>query len=469
MTSRLAVLALCLLFCSFSQAHSADDCRIAVLREAGDGVVLEMVPISETEPRTFGAGEIITVVLPFGVGMSGDLVRGEDAGAIEVRCAGGEIRATSYRADGGAHDLPPASVADLARYDLRVNVTSGTGSKQAFLIRAYQDIEVDEGPVIDMFGGALPMGPGDYSITTETSPSERRPSIVGRVPLVVADGFLLAEGRGPDGSVGQFVVDFGAGATVISREFLPEGAAVEELLAIEHSRAGERILPGSMTGAGGDVGGFLGVADIGGFAFGDIALDGVSARVMDSMPIFGDTEIAGILGLDVLGRAAVASLVFHSAETGLLVLSDASAAAAASPIEIPFTMAADHIFVDGRIGESPVSFLLDTGARSTIIPRVLADAAGLRPGTLPEREFRGLDGAPLPASSVLVEPLSLGPESFPPLEAYAADLPVLDRFGLDEASGLLGIDFVLGFERADVDFAQGVLRLWAGPAPPNED
>lgn len=468
MRSRLALPAVfaILFVCPVTAALGSDECRVAVLSHAEAGPSLEMVPVPANEPLLFESGEIITVVLPFGVGMSGDLIRSKDAGGtFRVVCVDGELRVTSLRPDGSEHELPPVSVADLAGYDMRVNVTAGDGSKKAFLIHAYRDVETDDGPVVDMFAGAAPMGPGDYSITTEVSRHERPPSISGEIPLVLTEGLLLAEGEVHDGSPGWFVVDFGAGATVVSREFLPSGASVEDVVAVEHSREGSRILPGSMTGAGGDVGGFLGSANLEKLSLGSVVLSDVPVLVVEGMPDFGDLNVSGILGLDVLGRGGIASLTLGEDDRATLVLGGSGpAGAAANAIEVPFTMAADHIFVQGGIGGVPVSFLFDTGARATILPRSLADAAGLGPGSLPDREFRGLDGAPLPARSVRADDLTLGGVALPALEMYAADLPVLERFGLDEGSGLLGIGFVLTLDRLDVDFARGVLRLW-GAAP----
>jgi len=102
------------------------------------------------------------------------------------------------------------------------------------------------------------------------------------------------------------------------------------------------------------------------------------------------------------------------------------------------------------IGEHVVSFLLDTGARATLAPSALAEAVGLEDGAGDAREFRGLDGAALPARPVRIDGLSLGGKTLPAVDAYAADIPVLTEYGLDEDTGLLGIDFLPALDPLDI-------------------
>ena len=463
MHSMLAPATILSLLLLLTQPAAGEACRVMILRASDHGVVLEPVRLVEGEAHIFAPGEIITVVLPFGIGMSGDLVQAADrTGSIHVVCSDGVIRVSIRGENGETKALPDVSLADATAVDLRVNVTSGDGAKKAFAVRGYSTVEDADGPVVDMFGGAIPMSAGDYSITTEVTPGAAPAVVTGTIPLEVRDGFLLAEGSTPGGGSGLFVVDFGAGTTLVTKDFLPAGTVVEPVLAVEHSAEGERVLPSEMTGAGGDVAGFLGASLLDALVLGDIVLRDYSVRVIGEMPDFGSEPIAGILGLDVLERAGVASVAFGPEGAGVLTLTQAglSGEVPDGAIELPFNTAAGHIFLDGALGDTPVMFLFDTGARSTIIPTGLADVAGLEAGTLPPREFRGLDGNLLPARSVVADFFTLAGRPFPPLEMYAADLPVLEGLGLDEGSGLLGIDFVLGFSRFDVDFSAGVLRLW---------
>ena len=77
-----------------------------------------------------------------------------------------------------------------------------------------------------------------------------------------------------------------------------------------------------------------------------------------------------------------------------------------------------------------------------------------------DREFRGLDGSPLAARMVTVNDLTLGETSFPSIPIYAAALPILENWGLDETRGLLGNDFLEQYDRVERDSSGGVLRLW---------
>jgi hypothetical protein len=442
-------------------AASAEDCRVMVLREVDGEVLLEAVPLSAGEARVFEHGEIITVVLPVGVGMSGDLIQASNLeNSISVACEDGVIRTSVSTPDGETRALPELALADAAALDLRVNVTPGEGEKRAFLVRGYETVLPAEGPVVDMFGGAIPIGAGEFSITTEVTPAEERPELSGVIPMRVEDGFLLVHGSALGGGAGSFVVDFGAGGTVVTRDFVPERVEIDPLIAFEHSPDGMRVLPGVMTGAGGDVEGFLGAAVLHEFAVGDLTLSHVSVGVIGEMPVWGEEPVVGILGLDVLERAGIASVTLGSDGAGRLELLPAGVPAPDGAIELPFTMAADHIFVEGALGGAAVTFLFDTGARSTIVPLGVAEEAGLAAGSLPDRDFKGLDGGALPARSVRAEGFSLSGVSFDAFDIYAADLPVLEGLGLDEGSGLLGMDFILGFGRVDVDFEERVVRLW---------
>ena len=444
-------------------ARAAGDCHVFVLKDSDSGVTLEAVRLSEGVERVFGADEVITVVLPFGIGMSGDLIQPEDrTGTIGVTCEGGVIHTVIKKEGKQPRSLPDVSLADAEELDIRVNVTTGAGEKKAFRVRAFGEVEPSSGPVIDMFGGAVPLSEGSYSITSEVAPTSELPGLSGEIPFVVRDGAMIVEVSIDGGPTAGFVIDFGASGTVVARDILPEGTAIEPVVAVEHSAEGSRELPGGMTGAGGDVGGFAGAAMVNDLKVGKVDVGETSVSVVDRMSVFSDESIAGVLGLDVLGRAGAASMVFYEDGTGVLGLEYEAQTSCSSvqPFVLPFNVAADHVFIEGALNDVPVTFLFDTGARSTLIPQGIAEAAGLADGSLPEREFRGLDGNPLPARSVRPESITLGAETLPGFDMYAADLPVLERFGLDEGSGLLGIDFVLGFGRVDVDFGGQVIRMW---------
>ncbi len=153
-------------------------CNVFLLKKAGNGLAVEKVMLDDGEVTVFpynAASDHITALLPFGVGQSGDVVQREEGGGNGiVRCTGGEIRVTYTGADGSEHVMPPVKVEDMLGYDMRVNVIGANGLKEAFLIRAGQTVATASGPVIDMFGGMIPLQKGDYSITTETSVHENK-------------------------------------------------------------------------------------------------------------------------------------------------------------------------------------------------------------------------------------------------------------------------------------------------------
>jgi predicted aspartyl protease len=448
---------------SLGRPHSTEAAsNLFLLKETEGDVVLEAVKIAEGETRVFSEPDVITFIIPFGTGQSGDVVqRSEGAKSCRVTTTGGELQVTVQRPDGTERALPTVKIGDLRNYLIRVNVTGANGVSKAFMIRDYEKFGVDDGPVIDMFRGMIPLQPGDYSITTEVKVAETLSPVYGAAPLQFSGGLLFTAGKLPDGTEADFIVDFGAGGTLVTKDFLPAGTAIQEVKAVEYSDEGERVLKGTMGGAGGDVSSFLGNAELPGLSFGEIAFSDVTVRVVDETMEFGGRKAAGILGLDLLRRAEVVSFGYDGEGNARLAFSpEAKPVADGVAAEIPFTMAVGHIFIESEIGGVPLSFLFDSGARGTIISEAISERAGLEPGGGTGREFRGMDGNPIPSTTARAAEFTLGGQAFTDIDLYVAELPVLQAMGLKEDGGLLGNDFLQRFSRIDVDFDRQVIRLW---------
>jgi predicted aspartyl protease len=437
--------------------------HIFVVKESFGRIELEKLEIPEEGELVIEGDDVVTVVLPLGVGQSGDLVkRGMRGGTFTVRRSAGELRVTAEQRGGKRIAFPPVRIEDLPLYDIRVSVAGAGGAGEAFMIRRYEEALEDDGPVIDMFGGAVPLEDGDYSITLDIRRAAGERGFSGEVELSYEEGFLIAEGSIRRGGSGNFIVDLGAGGTVVAREFLPPYAEIEEVSGVEYSGDGRREVRSGMTGAGGMVRGFLGSSSPGDMIFGEAVFPDVTVRVVDSMPEFGKVRAAGIMGIDLLGTADRVTIEFSGGESARMILSSGpSRRRGGEPdAEIPFTMASNHIFIDGKVGSIPVSFILDTGARRSIIISSVAEEASLRDAGTGPGKVSGLDGRIMEAKAVVAGSLGLGGWTTSDVPFLCADLSVFEAMGVSGSAGLIGNDFLDDFSRVEIDFTGGVLRLW---------
>lgn len=435
--------------------------NLHLLVERGGDVALEAVAVPAGGELVVDRPDLVTCVLPFGLGQSGDLVpKGRRPARLVARVVGGNLLVEITGGDGRARSLPPVAVADLALLDLRVNVTGAGGRQRAFLVAGNGPATAADGPVLDMFGGKIPLAAGDWSLTTETTRRAQVATLRGVVPCRWQDGLVFVDVTGPDGRKGRFVVDTAAGTTVVARAFLGPEAAIAPIEGVEHSAAGARVVPGVMEGAGGGVASLLGATVIDKLVLGGLHADGVHANVLAELPALGGAAVDGILGLDVLSRCGLLRLERGTGDSGTLAFDPTSAPAGGTALACAFSIVAKHIVLPASLDGTAASLVLDTGARGSLLPPGLAARAKLppAPGVSP-REFRGLDGRPLPARPVSVESLRLGAADAGPATFFAGDVPALAALGLGAEAGLLGNDVLGAWRRLEIDFAAGLVRL----------
>jgi hypothetical protein len=75
------------------------------------------------------------------------------------------------------------------------------------------------------------------------------------------------------------------------------------------------------------------------------------------------------------------------------------------------------------------------------------------------REFRGLDGHPIPAKTSRVDRFDLGGSTMTDMRFYVASLPVFDAMGLAESGALLGNDFLQRYRIVEFDFGEERIRF----------
>jgi hypothetical protein len=418
--------------------------------ELTEGRDLELVSSTETG--------IIDVLLPVGAGRSGSVEALGAPRSIVLRAEKGALAARTSVAGGQAFDRPARPYSELRAETIYVCATGTDQRRRAFLVRNYADIEVlDAGPFLDMFAGKIPLGAHDYAVTTDTAPPPEGAFTAGECPLVF-DHWLFVEATTSPGRTGLFALDLGAGSTIVARSFLPEGCAIEAG-GIARYRGGQREdLRYATGGATGTLSGSVGRAQIASLRLGTARFENVEVDVMDSLPSFAGRAIDGILGLDVLRRAARLSISYAGKKLHI-----GGAALSKPDGVVPCRAIASHLFVAAEAGAGRWQWMVDTGAPETILDLQALAGAGLAPSA-EAGAAGGLDGGT--ARLVRVSPCSarLGSHTWKDARPMAADLAVFAPLRSPGPSvGLLGNDLLSGLGTVEIDLAAGELRFRSRP------
>lgn len=441
--------------------EASDACKIFILNEDQNDVTLQPIELEKDKNIQFSGNNFITFVLPVSPGKSGSVIQLVHRRDItSVVCDGKNINVTISHPDGATRDYPQVKVDDLYQYSIRVNIVGGDGIKKVYRIENYQKIIEDDGPVFDMLGSFVPLNAGEYSITTETEIIEKKVYLTGKMSLTYEHPLLFVEGKIGEGKSGKFIVDFGAGGTVVGKNYLAKNAKITEVTSIMYSEKGEEVAPGTMGGVGGDVSGFLGNTRLKSLTFGEISFTDISVRVMEKLPDFNNKKIAGILGLDLLQKGKVVTLEYSPYSSNTTNMYFGEAILPESKVNsVPFSLAYGHIFIEGGINDVSLSFLFDTGARSIFIANSIATQANLDLNS-EAIEVQGLDDKKTEAFKSITPKLHLGQNQFQDVPLIVSDLPVLKSMGMQDRGGLLGNSFLEKFRVVQIDFTNNIIHLW---------
>lgn len=147
----------------------------------------------------------------------------------------------------------------------------------------------------------------------------------------------------------------------------------------------------------------------------------------------------------------------------LAVLLLASAAAHAAPsctplAVVPLADRADYLALPARLGGSPVTLLLDTGATAGLVQPDIARRLGLPGHATPERRLRGTGGRGEMVPIVALPALQLGGLAITGLMAPVSALPQAPHV-LPPVAGLLGAD-VLSHFQVEIDLPHDRLAFY---------
>ncbi len=439
--------------------------HVFVLKRTKSGVALERVILKDGELKVLLSNPdtgIIDVILPVGPGGSGSMARLGDKAVILIRCNGDEIEVTHRMPDGKEYKRPARTMSDLALYDVRLSVTAADGTRQAFeIIQNKRILRDDNGPVLDAFGGKIPMSEGDYVLFTNTYRHSAGSAVYGSAPLEF-DRWPIARVKLGSGPEADFIVDVGAVGTVVGKSYLPAGAEIEKASMVEYSSSGKRLLKYTPGGATGKVETVLGYAKLAQLSIGELVFPDVTVDVMEKLPDIFGRPIAGILGLNILRRAEILSLGYpgEGRTAPLLQLAPGPLGQSKTALQLPFSFAKSAFLVRGEIGGTDIHFLLDTGAPGSILDTSAAKAAHVEIHESAASKGRGLDGKGAQFMRAGATTLTIGGRQFPNLDLSVSELFAFSTMRRsDQHIGLLGNSFFAQFTRMEIDFGRRVVRF----------
>lgn len=445
---------------AFSQSNS---CSCFLAKETNGKIEIEKVVIENNRVEVLSDPAIIAPVFSLGAGMNGDMVAKDRRGGMIIAQCKDQLLKLKFRAkDGTEKPFPDMNIAELKSFTIRINLTGGDGVKKAFVIDRYEQVKEDTGPVIDMFGGKVPVKPGDYLITTETKKSEKANSVSGAFYFKMDNGWMIAPITLSDGKQANFVIDLAATSSVIDKNALPSTAIINQVEMVEYKDGKETKKNISMQGATGqsatDM--WLGKAILEKTKIGSFVLGDINCSVLKSFPAkLREAGIAGILGTDVLMNAGMIEVKFDNKTTGQLTF-DPSVAVSTYPRRIPFSVAGGLLFADGMIGTHDIRFLLDTGARESIIGASFVKENKLKfPILDANKKISGIDGQSQQVTIVRVPSVRVGEHLFQNRPMIVGNIAAFQAFGIQSGTAILGMDFFSQFSGFLVDFKNKALLI----------
>lgn len=449
------------------QNNNYTGCNCFLLVEQNDILSIEKIFVDNNTVQVVNDKKVISVILSWGEGMSGDMIKKEKReGMFIVQCKEGVLKVKHKSKDGSEKSLPDVSVNELKKLDIRINVTGGKGIKKAFIIKNYSTFLNDDGPVLDMFGGKIPINDGDFLITTETKSQINVDHIIrGSVEYELKNNWIIVPVYFENNQKMNFILDLAATSTVISRKILPAGVEINKVEMITYNSSTNDTSNSSMQGATGtltdDI--FLGKALIPVLNIGTIDVINTNVSVLESFPQkLEELGVAGILGLDILEQSSKIKIIgINNSETKTITFNGEDNDIA-QEFTLPIKKAGGLFFTDGLINSHQVEFVIDLGARETILSKPLFEKMNDRSFSVIDRgkTITGIDGKPSNAFVISASEFQLSSYKFENQQIVISDIAALQSYGLQNTSALLGMNFFNRFDAVEIDFNNRALNLW---------
>jgi predicted aspartyl protease len=449
------------------QTNNDTGCNCFLLVEQNNILSIEKIFFDNNTVQVVNDKKVISVILSWGEGMNGDMIKKEKReGMFIVQCKEGVLKIKHQSKDGSEKSLPDVNVNELKKLDIRINVTGGNGIKKAFVIKNYNTFLDDDGPVLDMFGGKIPINDGDFLITTETkSQIKLNHKIQGSVEYELKDNWIIVPVYFENNQKLNFVLDLAATSTVINKKILPIGIDINKVEMITYNSSKNDTSKSSMQGATGtlaeDI--FLGKAMIPVLSIGNIDVINTNVSVLKSFPQkLEQLGVVGILGLDILEQfSKIKILGLNDIGIKSIIFEEVNYHTAPK-FMLPIKKAGGLFFTDGSINSHQIEFVIDFGARETILSKPLFEKMNDRSFSVIDKEktITGIDGKPSNAFTILIPELQLSNYKFKNQPVVISDIAALQSYGLQNTSALLGMNFFNRFEAIEIDFSNKALNLW---------
>lgn len=411
-------------------------------------LAIEKIELKENETQVFtrgGESENITLILPYSEGISGDFVKSSESSVLIARNKAGNLVISVQKPDGTQKELVNKPADELKKMDIKVNIT-GLNTKKVFKINSYKEISVDTvSPVIDMFQGKIPLGDGDYSITTEISVKQDSYNLNGEFELEYFGGYYFAKMKLPGGKTADMIVDLGAASSVITKNIPDENTPLNKLSANEISAEGMRKIDFPLSGFGGIVKDLV-TCNLKNAVIGNTELSEHSFIVIDSFKTVKGRKIDGIIGLDIISAASnVLIKIPAKGREGKVILNSKPN----SGNGIPFEISHGHIFINGKFNGEKMNFLLDSGSPFNFISYQAALNSKI---TLVEGiTVYGADRTPVKTEKMLINDLDIESKKYSGT-FYTSEKNILAAYGLNDTGGILGTEFLNNFHELYIDF-----------------
>ena len=440
-----------------------------IARENEQGVVIERLLIEEGSTKVIDDPSVITIILPVGEGTAGSIVKRSDREeSIIVNNRNNTLEIVFRSGDGNEKVYPAAaSLEELNSYQIRMNITRGDGYSKVYKVINYDQIIEDEGPVIDMFKGMIPLNDDDYSFTIETKKIKSHQPITGKIAFEIVDEWIVVLATLPNHQTGRFIVDTGAsGGLVVQKDFLPENIRISPIKAVAYNGDQVTETDGQMQGAAGTVKDdiFLGRASLSHIILGDMTLENLEVNVLREFPDFlKKNEIKGIIGLDVLQLAKIIKIQDINKGTGLIEFSNqGNSNTTEASYAVDFQRASNLLFIKGSIQDHPIEFLLDIGARNSLMSNDFIIKNKINYSVLDTHTtIGGMEGNQVQAIEGSIPGILLEAQHIEPLTFKISDqLSITHSIGLHDRSAILGMNFFKKFTAMEIDFVENTLSLY---------
>ena len=450
---------------SIAYNFSEKSIPLIIVKELNDEVVFERLFVKNGKVEEITDSSVITIILPISPGKAANFIKPSDRkGVIIVKNNNGRYDITFKSQDGKEKSFPYPSYETLRTFQIRVNIINGKGYKQAFIIDDYDRIKEDDGPVLDIFAGLIPLEANDYSITLETKIVSSTEKMSGSVPFVKIDEWIIVEAKLPNGKTGRFILDTGgSGGIVLKQNVLPENTEISELKAVAYSGEGSSEEKGQMIAADGAIGdnNFLGIAKLSSFVLGDIKLSDLNVSVLKEFPEFVEKHnIIGIVGINILKRAEIMRIEHINRDNGVVkFLSLDKNQSGSHDYSFSLNTASNLLFLNGTIQDTPVDFLVDIGARRSIISTGIVQNNNFIYSATDDA-IVGIGGKKTDAVKGNFPEVKIENEKFKNFPfIISANLFATKAMGLEKSGALLGMSFYSNFSTMEIDFVNNKLYL----------